>query len=155
MCIMENSPEQEIVYETPFVFMVLFYTLLAIWTVVSIVFISVKISTLSSLLVLMILLFIAYTWYFSLGLFYKISLRKEGSIRMKSFRRAIHSHSQNIQQVEGAPLPLPFGFMTFRIGGERVFLFFTKSLPFRKILSALLQLKPEIEFKKMSPGMFV
>ena len=89
-----------IIYQAPAIFVGLFYTLLTIWTVVSVPLIVLKSSDLSSLLLLMITFVIAYTWYFSLGIFYRIRMEENGSIQLKSLRRGLRSHCRKIDRVD-------------------------------------------------------
>jgi hypothetical protein len=142
-----------IIYQAPTIFVGLFYTLLTIWTVVSVPLIVLKSSDLSSLLLLMITFVIAYTWYFSLGIFYRIRMEENGSIQLKSLRRGLRSHCRKIDRVEGPPVPITFGFIKFRLEGEKVYVFFMKHRSFQQFLSIIRRSNPNITFKNLSPTM--
>lgn len=143
-----------IIYQAPILFVALFYTLLTMWTVISVPLIFLKASGLSPLLLLMLTFVIAYTWYFSLGIFYRISMDEDGSIQLKSFRRSIQSHCRNIDRLEGPPFPITFGFIKFRLDGERGYVFFMQHKSLRQIFSTIRRLNPNITFKNLASALF-
>ena len=141
------------VYQAPTIYVTLFYTLLTIWTVVSVPLIISKASGLGTALELMIGFVIVFTWYWSLGISYRIRMEDDGNIQLTSFRRSIRVHSRKIGQVEGPPLPINFGFIRFRLEREKVYLFFDKKRPLQQILSTIRTLNPDVRFKNLSPKM--
>jgi len=142
------------VYQAARIYLVIFYTLLTAWTVVSVPLIVSKASVLGTSLLLMIGFIIAITWYWSLGIFHTIKLEDDGSIYLTSFRRTIQTHSEKINQVQGPPIPICFGFMRFRLEREKVYLFFDKNRSFQQILTAIRTSNPNTRFKNLSPEMY-
>lgn len=141
------------VYQAPTIYVTLFYTLLTIWTVVSVPLIISKASGLGTALELMIGFVIVFTWYWSLGISYRIRMEDDGNIQLTSFRRSIRVHSRKIDQIVGPPLPICFGFIRFRLEREKVYLFFDKKRPLQQILSTIRTLNPDVRFKNLSPKM--
>ena len=141
------------VYQAPTIYVTLFYTLLTIWTVVSVPLIISKASGLGTALELMIGFVIVFTWYWSLGISYRIRMEDDGNIQLTSFRRSIRVHSRKIDQIVGPPLPISFGFIRFRLEREKVYLFFDKKRPLQQILSTIRTLNPDVRFKNLSPKM--
>lgn len=131
----------------------LFYALLALWTGVAVPLIVAKASVLGSVLFLMVSFFIAYTWYWSLGISYRIRLCADGSVEFTSVRRHLQVHSREIAQVEGPPIPICFGFMRFRLEREKVYLFFGRNRALQQILSDMRAANPSIRFKSLSAKM--
>ena len=106
--------------------MVIFYTLLVVWTGISLFFLWPKVESgiLSVFQVGMIAFIFAYTWYFSLGIFYVIRIKEDESIQMKSIRRIIEIIPDVVDTVEGPRFGvLPYGFIRFRLEREKVYLF--------------------------------
>jgi hypothetical protein len=98
-------------------------------------------------ILVMIAFFIPYTWFWSLGLTYRIRMEEDGQILLVSFRRIIHIHGRDIGAVEGPSLPMRFGFIRFRIPGEKAYLFFVRQDPFlRQIFINLARVNPAVEF---------
>ena len=84
-------PARDYQYRAPIVFVGLFYVLLLVWTVVCVVLIGSK--TLSAgwplFQLFMIAFVLGYTWFFSLGISYRIAINEKGAIELTSFRRVL------------------------------------------------------------------
>jgi hypothetical protein len=136
------------VYEAPWAYVVSFYVLLVTWTLVSGLLILSKVSGMSIALLLMIGFFIAYTWYFSLGISYRIKIEDDGAVRLTSLRRTVKVPSEKIKAVEGPPFPIWVGFIRLRLEGEKVYLFFVrKPKVLQPIFSFIHTANPDIKFR--------
>lgn len=139
------------IYEPPVLYPGLFYFLLALWTIVCIVLLSSKAIKTGWPLgqLLMIAFVLAYTWYFSLGIAYKITVDSDGTIELMSFRRKITVNAKDITMAEGPRLALiPFGFIRFRLKREKAYLFTRitdESLS--KVLTVIRRNNPEMKLK--------
>ena len=71
----------------------------------------------------MIGFFYLYTWFWSLGLFYRISLDAEGQIELKSLRRTLVISAKEIRTIEGSRFSGGFGFIRMKLPRESVYLF--------------------------------
>jgi hypothetical protein len=137
------------IYRGPFVFVAGFYSLLALWTLISVYLLGTKHLEggwpLGQLFIIGFVL--AYTWYFSLGISYRIE--QEGSeFRLVSYRRKLALSARDISVVEGPRFGLPIGFTRFRLEREKAYLFcFVHDPAFRKILMSLRSANPETRFK--------
>jgi hypothetical protein len=136
-------------YRAPVLFVTAFYFLLGAWTVVCISLIALKASqwgwaNLSTLF--MIAFILAYTWYFSVAISYKMLATDDGIIRLTSFRRTIEADAKKIRLVEGPRLPI--GFLRLRLEREKVYLFCVlRDESFKKILSIIRAANPDVKFK--------
>jgi hypothetical protein len=113
-------------YHAPVIFVGIFYGILLTWTVVSLVFLWPKArqGTLSIAQILMIAFVLAYTWYFSLGISYRIRIQDDGHVEMASIRRILAIPLKDISMVEGPRLAfLPYSFLRFRLEREKAYLF--------------------------------
>jgi hypothetical protein len=91
------------------------------------------------------------TWYFSLGISYKVEINEDGKLELFSFRRVIKTHSTKIAMVEGPYLPL--GFIRFRLEREKVYLFgVPRNKGLQKVLSVIRKTNPDIRFKNLDTG---
>jgi len=136
-------------YQAPWSFVASFYLLMVTWTLISGILILSKVSTLSVTLLGMIGLFMAYTWYFALGICYRIKIEEDRAVRMTSLRRTLCAPSEKIEAVEGPPFPLWIGFIRFRVDREKVYLFFVrKPNVFCPILSFIRMANPEVRFRR-------
>ena len=104
----------------------LFYLLLLLWTVVCVVMIGSK--TLSAgwplFQLLMIAFVLGYTWFFSLGISYRIYINEKGMTELTSFRRVLSVKADAISLVEGPRLAfIPYSFIRFRLEREKAYLF--------------------------------
>jgi hypothetical protein len=139
------------VYQAPIVFVGLFYALLVVWSAICVLLIGSK--TIKAgwpvAQILMIAFVLVYTWYFSLGIVYKIELNENGDTRFKSCRREITVNARNIPLVEGPRLAiLPYGFIRFRLEREKAYLFcLITDKDLQRILKAMRQINRGIELK--------
>ena len=122
----DKFPKKEYVYQAPVIFVGLFYLLLLVWTAVCVVLIGSK--TISAgwplFQLLMIAFVLGYTWFFSLGISYRIYINETGTIELTSFRRVLSVKSDAISLVEGPRLALmPYSFIRFRLEREKAYLF--------------------------------
>ena len=122
----KRLPKRDYQYRAPIVFVGLFYVLLLVWTVVCVVLIGSK--TLSAgwplFQLFMIAFVLGYTWFFSLGISYRIGIDEKGNIEFASFRRVLSVAPTAILQVEGPRLAIiPYSFIRFRLEREKVYLF--------------------------------
>ena len=81
------------------VFLVVFYGLLAAWTVVVAFMLGSGIiasERVNLLKLFMIAFILVYTWYFSAAISYKIVVDEDGAIELKSFRRTVTTHAEDI-----------------------------------------------------------
>lgn len=137
------------VYEASWAYVVSFYVLLVTWTLVSGLLILSKASGMSTALLLMIGFFIAYTWYFSLGISYRVKIEDDGAVLLTSLRRTVQVPSEKIEAVEGPPFPIWVGFIRFRFEGEKVYLFFVrKPKVLQPIFSFIHTANPDIRFRR-------
>jgi hypothetical protein len=89
------------------------------------------------------------TWYFSLGISYKVEINEDGKLELTSFRRLISTDSAKIAMVEGPYLPL--GFIRFRLEREKAYLFaIPKNRDLQEVLSVIRKTNPDIRFKNIS-----
>ena len=139
------------VYQAPRIYVILFYACLSAWTIVSVLLLGSKYAQhgrADLTQVLMIGFIFAVTWYFSLGIFYRIRIEENGDIELTSFRRTIQTQPQKIELVEG-PL-FPIGFVRFRIEREKVYLFcMAKDENLHRVLSLIRTRNPDIKFKSL------
>ena len=147
-------------YQAPMIYMGIFYAMLVVWTIICILLIGFKVtqSEWSNLFQLFMFAFIiAMTWYFSMGISYRVNVEEDGTVQLTSFRRILRIHSQNMELIEGPHLPI--GFIRFRLEREKAYLFcVVKDKELQKILLAIRKANPDIKFKNLrlidpsSPG---
>ena len=115
------------VFQTSILFLSAFYAVLVVWTVGTVPPIWRKFHqggfSGDWLFAAMIAFFYVYTWFWSLGLFYRITLDAEGRIRFKSIRRTLEVSAKQIRAIEGSRLSGGFGFVRFRLPRESGYLF--------------------------------
>jgi hypothetical protein len=122
----DKFPKKDYLYQAPVIFVGLFYLLLLLWTVVCVVMIGSK--TLSAgwplFQLLMIAFVLGYTWFFSLGISYRIYINEKGMTELTSFRRVLSVKVDAISLVEGPRLAfIPYSFIRFRLEREKAYLF--------------------------------
>jgi hypothetical protein len=114
-------------FQAPMGFVVLFYLLLLAWTAGSLPVIYGKFRTVgfqSHWIYASIIAFVyAYTWFWSLGLFYRVSLDSEGLVTLKSLRRELQVPVKQISRIEGSRFPRGFGFVKLKVPRETGYLF--------------------------------
>jgi len=105
----------------------LFYIFLFLWTVLCLPLVALHAERTGWsnywLQAVMIVFVFGYTWYWSLAISYRIRLEEDGTIVLRSFRREIRVTPARVEAIEGPPFRMPFGFMKFKIGGEKIYLF--------------------------------
>ena len=138
-------------YQAPIFFVGLFYAALLIWTALCVWLIGSKTIVAGWPLgqLLMIGFVLAYTWYFSLGISYRIRTESDGQIELSSFRRVIRVNAKMITLVEGPRLAvLPYGFIRFRLEREKAYLFCCiTDDELQQILKAIRKSNSEMKFK--------
>jgi len=138
-------------YQAPLTFVGLFYAALVAWTVLCVWLIGSKTLSTGWPLgqLLMIGFVLAYTWYFSLGISYEISIENGGTIKMNSFRRVLSLNAQDISLVEGPRLAvMPYSFIRFRLKREKAYLFACiTDDEIQRILKNMQKKNPEIKLK--------
>jgi hypothetical protein len=124
---MDQSADSKQVFQAPMVYVVLFYLLLSAWTVWSLPVVYVKFRTVGFqsvwIYAAMIAFVYAYTWFWSLGLYYRISLDAEGRVTLKSLRKELQVTVKQIAAIEGSRLPGGFGFVKLKLPRESGYLF--------------------------------
>jgi hypothetical protein len=158
----QKSPDltKTFVYRAPTIFVVCFYLLLVAWTTICILLIGFKMSQSAwgnAVQLFMIAFIIAMTWYFSMGISYRVDMEEDGTLRLTSFRRILRVDSRKMELIEGPHLPI--GFIRFRLEREKAYLFcVVKNKELQKILLAIRKANPDIKFKNLrvidpnSPG---
>lgn len=136
-------------YEAPKAFVAVFYLFLMAWTCISILFLIGKFSQpeIGDILqVIMIMGVLCFTWYFSLGIFYRIRLEADGSILFAGARRTLRLQPREIEAIEGPFLPI--GFIRFKSGRERFYLLCSvRNTDLLAILKRIGEMNPGIHFK--------
>ena len=139
------------VYQSPVIFVGIFFGLLIVWTVICLLLIgSIGFSWGWSLArALMITFIMVYSWYFSLAISYKISITADGDIELTSFRRVIRVHAEEIGMVEGPKWALiAYGFIRLRLEREKAYLYgCTTDEEIQKILNIMREVNEDVVFK--------
>ena len=122
----DKFPKKDFLYQAPTLFVGFFYVLLVVWTAVCVVLIGSK--TLSAgwplFQLFMIAFVLGYTWFFSLGISYRICIDEKGTIEFTSFRRVLSVKADAVSLVEGPRLAfMPYSFIRFRLAREKAYLF--------------------------------
>lgn len=100
--------------------------MLAAWTVICVFFLGSKTLSFGWPVgqLLMIAFILGYTWYFSLGIAYKVAIDGTGNILLRSFRRQITVNAESIGSVEGPRLTfISYCFIRFKLEREKAYLF--------------------------------
>ncbi len=138
------------VYRAPLIYVGLFYLVLLAWTVISVLYIGAK-EWINWTQLFMVAFIFVMTWYFSMGISYKVEINDDGKLELFSFRRLISTHSTKIAMVEGPYLPL--GFIRFRLEREKAYLFgVPRNRDLQKVLSVIRKTNPDIKFKNLTLG---
>jgi hypothetical protein len=139
-------------YQAPMIYMGIFYTMLVAWTIICILLIGFKVtqSEWGNLFQLFMFAFIiAMTWYFSMGISYRVNVEENGTLRLTSFRRILRIDSSKMELIEGPHLPI--GFIRFRLEREKAYLFcLVRNKELQKILLAIRKANPDIKFKNLT-----
>jgi hypothetical protein len=124
---MEQAKDSVQAFQAPMAYVVLFYLLLLAWTVGSLPVVYGKFRTIGFqsvwIYALMIAFVYAYTWFWSLGIFYRISLDGEGGVTLRSLRRELQVSAKQIATIEGSRFPRGFGFVKMKLPRESGYLF--------------------------------
>ena len=136
-------------YQAPRPLVATFYLFLIAWTCVAVFFLAAKAvrsETADILQLIMIIGVLCFTWYFSLGIFYRIRLEPDGSILFAGARRTLRLQPREIEAIEGPFLPI--GFIRFKSGRERFYLLcWVKNADLLAILKRIGEINPGIHFK--------
>ena len=149
----QKSPDttKTYIYQAPTIYMTAFYVLLVAWTIICIFLIGFKLtqSEWGNLLQLFMIAFIiAMTWYFSMGISYRVNMEEDGTVQLTSFRRILRVDSRKMELIEGPHLPI--GFIRFRLEREKAYLFcVVKNKELQEILLAIRKVNPDIKFKNL------
>jgi hypothetical protein len=123
----DQTMETTKVFQASAPFVALFYGVLLLWTVGTIPLIYMKFQQGGFLgdwvYAAMIGFFYLYTWFWSLGLFYRIALDSEGRVVLRSLRRSLEIPAKQIRTIEGSRFPGGFGFMKMKLPRESGYLF--------------------------------
>ena len=124
---MDRVTESPQCYQAPPAYLVLFYLFMLAWTGGSLPVVYLKFQEVGFrshwIYASMIGFVYAYTWFWSLGLFYRISLDGEGLVTLKSLRRELRVPAKQIFRIEGSRLPRGFGFVRLKLPRESGYLF--------------------------------
>jgi hypothetical protein len=150
MIMKSPDPTKTYTYRAPLIYVALFYLLLLAWTVFCVSIMGAK-GWINWFQFFMVAFIFVMTWYFSLGISYKVEINDEGKLELTSFRRIIRIHSTKIAIVEGPYLPL--GFIRFRLEREKAYLFgVPRNRDLQKILSVLYKTNRDVRFKNLDTG---
>lgn len=141
------------VYQAPVLFVGIFFGILIAWTVICLLLIvSIGFSWGWPLArSLMILFIMAYSWYFSLAISYKVSITESGELELTSFRRVIQVNAEVIGMVEGPKWALiKYGFIRFRLEREKAYLYArTSDEEIQKILKIMREVNEDMVCKAL------
>jgi hypothetical protein len=142
------DPTKTHIYRAPTAYVALFYLILLAWTVICVSIMGTK-GWINWLQLFMVAFVFVMTWYFSLGISYRVEINEEGKLELFSFRRLISVDSAKIAMVEGPHLPL--GFIRFRLEREKAYLFgIPRNRDLQQVLSVIRKTNPNIRFKNLS-----
>lgn len=147
-----EHPDESVrhVYQAPIPLVTAFYAILLIWSVICILLIDAVLEEggTSGVFPLFMIGFILFCmWYFSLAISYRLKLRADGEIHLKSLRRTIRTNAEGIAVVEFPRMGL--GFIRFRLKREKAYLFCVTNNPVLKTaLSAIKNGNSDMVFKR-------
>jgi hypothetical protein len=142
-----KEKEKTRIFEAPAPFMAAFYGLLLIWTIGTVPLIVQKFQQGGFrgdwLYASMIGFFYLFTWFWSLGLFYRIALDADGRIQMRSLRRTLEISAKQVHTIEGSRLSGGFGFIRMKLPRESAYLFcHRRTGPIEEILREIRRMNP-------------
>jgi hypothetical protein len=148
----ENTAQSALEYGASKIAVAFFYIFLTFWTVLCLPLIALQAEKAgwSGYWVqgLMIVFVFGYTWYWSLGISYRIRWEEDGTIVLTSFRREIRIAATGVAGIEGPPFRMPFGFMKFKLEREKIYLFcLMTDKVLQEILARLLKENPGVKVK--------
>ncbi len=124
---MDQAKEPLQTFRAPMAYVVLFYVALLAWTLGSLPIVYDKFLTIGFrsvwIYASMVAFVYAYTWFWSLGIFYGIALDGEGRVVLRSLRRSLEVTAKQIRAIEGSRFPGGFGFIRFKLPRESGYLF--------------------------------
>ena len=144
----------KIVFKASRTFVTMFYAFLFIWTIISVPLLICRSSQISTVWLGMTAFIIIITWYWSLGIVYRIELESDDIVKMKSLRRDLRFHIHDFRKIEGPPSRVEFGFIKFRAARETIYAFFNPSGVLKKILTTVKIESTGTLFIKFSSGYF-
>ena len=146
--------EAKIIYKAPKTFVAIFYILLIAWTIIAVPLLVINFSQINNMLLTMMAFIIIMTWYWSLGIVYRIVLEEDNVVRMKSLRKDTILSISEFRKIEGPPSRINFGFIKFRVPRETIYSFFDSSDSLKKILTMVKIKNTGTLFLKFSSGYF-
>jgi hypothetical protein len=142
------------IYEAPAVFVIVFYVMIAAWSGVSVYLIGTKALSANWPVgqLAMVGFIIAYTWYWCLGISYRIEVSEKGRIELKSFRRVLRLEPDDVTVVEGPRLSfIPTVFVRFRLAREKAYLFCViSSVELSEVLRSMHRNNQDLSFKGLA-----
>jgi len=145
--LMDQETESSHVFQAPAAYVILFYLLLLAWTVGTVPLVYLKFRQGGFLgdwlYAVMIGFFYLYTWFWSLGLFYRIAMDGEGRIVLRSLRRNLEVTAKQVRTIEGSRFPAGFGFIKMKLSRESGYLFcHGKNRELEEILLGIRKMNP-------------
>lgn len=141
--------DRGLAYRTPAALTRGFYALLGVWTLACLALFAVRGAVLDWSNYgqwAMIGFVMAYTWYWSLGVFHTLRLDDQGRLHLTSPRRALVVDLEDIGLVEGPLLPL--GFVRLRLAREKAYVLCRAGDPeLSRLLLGLKNANPVLKFK--------
>lgn len=131
---MTTHQEKTTEFSVPPAYAVVFYLLLLAWTLLSVPLVWNKFQAIERTQTVviygaMVAFVFFYTWFWSLGIFYRIAMDGEGNVTMKSIRRELRVSAMLITQAEGSKFPNSFGFIKLKLPKERAYIFCLRKTP--------------------------
>jgi hypothetical protein len=138
-----QMPLEERVYQAPALMVGLFYMFMVAWSGAAIMALTQGGDT---LWLVMIGFLLAYTWYFALGLSYRVEIDAGGTIQLTSYRRVLSLGFDDIRAIEGPFLPI--GFLRFKLEREKAYLFCVATdQTLLAVVKNIVNMNPEIKVK--------
>jgi hypothetical protein len=138
------------VYQAPAALVGGFYVILLVWSVICISLINTILeeqgaSRVFPLFMIGFILF--YMWYFSLAISYRLELKDDGVIYLRSLRRILRTRAMEISLVEFPRVG--FGFIRFRLEREKAYLLcLPRNAVLKTVLEAIKSANPDMMFKQ-------
>jgi hypothetical protein len=146
--------ENKIIFKASKTFVAIFYTLLITWTIIAVPLLISRSSQINNMLLGMMVFIIIMTWYWSLGIVYRIVLEEGEVVSMRSFRKTTILSIDEFRKIEGPPSRINFGFIKFRVPRETIYSFFDSSDSLKMILTMVKIKNTGTLFLKFSSGYF-
>lgn len=135
-------------------FVTIFYALLFTWTIISVLLLISRFSQFNNVLLGMMAFIIIMTWYWSLGIVYKIVLEEDDIVRMRSLRKDTILSIDEFKKIEGPPSRINFGFIRFRVDRDTIYSFFDPSSSLKNILRTVKNKNKSTYFARFSSAYF-